>query len=283
MIWTLLVRYRFPALLLGLVLVVSIAAGVAFLPGLQRETVLELQVRDAVSGAWVWDFEAKVQDRVINGFFQSDRGLKTYRFTGLEPGPSVLTISAPSYRSVDIPLELGRGVNAFDSPISMAGYEIPDLFTFLAFERAHATGWEISLRPVTEENRAVLLHPALDIWAGVRVTSWNSGLAPTVENLDARPVLYEGPLQWRWDSAPETQFRYLLDLPFSHLSRPDAASVSIEYLILVPDPRSGGETIDLGTIATGLLEMEREEINSFLDAPLDGFAVYTDVSWNVRR
>jgi hypothetical protein len=265
-----------------LVVVLLIAAGVALLPGMRRETTLEFQVRDTVSGAWVWDMEARIQDRVINGFFQSDQGLKTYRFTGLEPGSATLAISAPSYIPVEIPVELGRGENTFASPISLLGYEIPGLSNFLAFERAHTTGWEISLRPVSAENRAILFHPTLDIWVGVRITSWDSGLAPTVENLDARPTLYEGPLRWRWDSTPETQFRYLVDLPFSLLSPFDGPSISIEYLILVPDPRIGAG-VDLGAIAVQLFDLDREQINAFLDTPTEGFTAYTDVSWNVRR
>lgn len=276
-------RHRFPLILLVLVVLLLVAAAPVLLPRMRRATTLEFQVRDAVSRAWVWDFEARIQDRVINGFFQSDRDLKTYRFTDLQPGSAVLEISAPSYMPVEIPLELGRGVNTFDTPIAMSGYEIPDLETFLAFERVQGAGWEISLRPVSSENRAVLLHPALDIRVGARVTQWESDLAPDVANLETGPTLYEGLLRWRWDSIPETQFRYLLDLPFSVLSRSDFSAVTIEYVILVPDPRSGTSGADLEVIAQALMKMERQEIDRFLDTPREGFSVYTDVSWNVRR
>lgn len=72
------------AVLVGLC---AIALGVAWL---RRGAVLEVQVRDAVSGRWVWDLAMRIQGRESYGYYQSDAGLLTFRFTRLTPGPATL-------------------------------------------------------------------------------------------------------------------------------------------------------------------------------------------------
>jgi len=245
-------------------------------------TVLEFQVRDSIAKSWVWDMEASIQNRVLHGYFQSDAGLITYRFTNLKPGSSVLTVSAPHYRSVEVPVDLKRGTNRLIDPIELTALDIPELADFYAFEKATAEGWDITLRPITSDLMAVMMHPVLDIWVGARVYDWNPALNQTAEELAKRPVVYLGPLEWRWDSIPESQFRYIATLPFSKLRNQTGSSYVFEYLILVPDPDKI-DSAEYEKIIKTIESLDHDQIDDYIETLRGSVSLHTDISWNVGR
>jgi len=243
---------------------------------------LVFQVQDAVSQSWVWDMNASIQNKKIQGYFQSDNALIDYQFTGLKPGPTTLEISAPYYESVSIPLTLKRGENRISEPIALVGQEIPDLATFYAFERETPEGWSITVRPVTEGNYAVMLHPALDIWIGAKVSSWEPQLPQTLKQLEEQPILFRGELDWKWDAYPETQFRYIASLPLAKLEQSTATLFAIEYLILVPNPKKiTNEEFKAITEDIGMMSLDK--IAEYVDTLQGKVHYYTDISWDVRR
>ena len=104
-----------------------IVAAVVFFIMQNNDTTLTFRVIDSVSRAWVWDFTARLQDKFITGYYQSDSGTKEYTFTGLEPGEFEFIITAPHYLDVSIPVVIKRGANSLEEAVEMAGYEIPGL------------------------------------------------------------------------------------------------------------------------------------------------------------
>lgn len=247
-----------------------------------NRTELEFQVKDSVSGGWVWDVEAVLQNKVINAFYQSDRGLVTYTFTDLKPGKAELTIDAPYYQPQEIEVSLKRGKNRLEEPIALVGLEIPGLANFLAFERPLTNGWEITIRPVSHEGKAILDHPALDIWVGVRVSTWSAELSQSFSELQGRPVVYNGPLSWLWDPFPETQFRYQGYLPYADLRGLPAQSYVMEYLVVVPEPLNITKE-EFSTITSRIAVLPLDQIESYLEAFQGKISIFTDISWDVRR
>jgi len=263
----------------AVVLIITVLASVFYF---STDTILEFQVRDSVTKSWVWDMEAYIQDRVLYGYFQSDGALITYQFTDLKPEKSVLTVSAPQYRTVKLPVELKRGVNRIEQPVELVGLEIPELTNFYAFEKVLGDGWNITLRPITSDNKAITIHPALDIWVGTRVYDWEPTLPQTAEELEKRPIVYLGELDWRWDSYPETQFRYIASLPFADLHNKTSRSYVFEYLILVPDPK----LIDTGeyeAIIQTIKNLDFNQIDDYINTLRGSVSFYTDITWDVGR
>lgn len=246
------------------------------------EASLVFQVQDLVSDAWVWDMHARVQDKELHGYFQSDDALIEYQFTNLKPGETELHISAPNYESVTIPLELKRGVNRIVEPVELKGLAIPSLAGFYVFENAVQNGWELTIRPVTKDNRAISLHPAIDIWIGAKVSSWDPLLPMTIENLDKQPILYNGNLDWDWDIYPETQFRYTSFLPFNVLPVDTGSSYAIEYLILVPNLQEI-DYEEFHKLTHDIPSMDTDTVTEYLDSLGTKVTYYADISWDVTR
>jgi hypothetical protein len=277
------VKKHYRLLIAAVICFILVFAGILISLAIQsNRTELAFQVKDSVSGGWVWDVEAVLQDKVINGFYQSDQGLITYTFTNLTPGTAQLTIDAPYYQPQTLDVSLKRGKNKLEEPIALVGLEIPDLANFLAFENPLVNGWEITIRPVSQDNKAILDHPALDIWVGVRVSTWSAELTQSFEVLQTRQVVYNGPLAWLWDSFPETQFRYQGYLPYADLLPLPTQSYVMEYLVVVPDPLRITKE-EFATITSQIEVLPLDDIESFLETFQGRISVFTDISWDVRR
>jgi hypothetical protein len=268
-------------------------------------TELELRVRDAVSRRWVWDLTMRLQDRELRSFYQSDAGLRVFRFTRLRPGKSTLEISAPGYRPLSVPVMLHRGANRLGAPLDLVGREIPGLGGFLMFESLDGSDIVAQVRPVgkatsTAVNRgaggAILNHPCLDLRVGCRVfvqmTPNTTGPGAPFERqalADARGdrpyrgrELFRGSVPWTWDPSPEASFRYSARIEGARMKPDPSALRVIDYLVVVPDPlkitaaemdslMARVETLDDPAAVRAALDAEKEKIRWF-----------TDTSWNVR-
>ncbi|NCB01659.1 MAG: hypothetical protein EOM67_05775 [Spirochaetia bacterium] len=267
---------------IAVVIVGIIGIGITLLLLIDSSSSLTFRVRDEVSKGWVWDMRATIDDRTLRGFFQSDQGLIDYHFTHLKGGKQKLIISAPYYEEKIIEVDLKKGENVIEEPIDLIGIEIPDLYKFYAFEREEDDAYLITFRPVTKENSAITLHPALNIWIGTKVRSWNSELEESISVFDKQSLLYKGSLEWTWDSYPETQFRYIASLPFSKIKEGKETSYAIEYLVVAPNLKKITSK-EFESITTQLEMMDDEKIGPYIDSLGDKISYYSDISYDVRR
>jgi len=204
------------------------------------DTSLLFLVQDSTSGAAVWDLAARVQDRELRSFYQTDAGPVPQRLTHLAPGKATLEVTAPGYQALSIPLTLRPGRNRLADPIRLAGKEIPGLAAFSAFESVKDGDIVVQLRALDASGTAIVHHPCLDLWIGCVVSEEVAGGVPvTGEGSTAAvrgAVLFRGAVPWSWDTRPETLFRYSARVAASDMR--DAASLYrvIDYLVVVPDP-----------------------------------------------
>jgi len=199
---------------------------------LPRETTLEVRVRDAVSRRWIWDLTLKVQDRELRSFYQSDGGLRTFRFTHLRPERSTLEASAPGYPPLRVPVALRRGVNRLAQPLEMTGSGIPGLAGFHMFETREGRDFVVQVRPVDKDGRAILNHPCIGIRVECRLFAELPGGARGTE-------LFRGRIPLAWDAAPEATFRYSARIPGEAVKDDPSPLRVIDYIVVVP--ASGGE------------------------------------------
>ncbi|MDE0024538.1 MAG: hypothetical protein OXP69_09030 [Spirochaetaceae bacterium] len=279
-------RVLIAALAAAVVLAVAAVVYVVYVAGNPADTTYEFVVRDAVSGNWVWDATFRLQGRVIRSHFQSDRGPRPQVFTRLQPGEATLRISAPSYQEQTIPVTLKRGENRRAEPVELVGREIPDLASWIIFE-----GWEggdlvQELRPVSSAGPAVINHPVLDLWIGARVSVQVKDGVPVREETDAGAArgeeLYRGKLQWTWDAAPETTFRYGAAIPGAEIKASSAPYWVIDYLIVVPDP-AAADAGEIDRVMEQAWQLPPEEIAVRLEQHQQAgtLAAYQFTSWNV--
>ncbi len=219
------------------------AALIVFLALRGEGNTLTFSLFDTNSKAWVWDAEILLQNRKIKAYYQSDNPPKEYEFTRLETGTYSLQIEAPYYESFSVDIDIRRGENRIPAPIELTGLEIPDLQRFVIFEEKSGSSYQLEIRPIGSDGKAVQNHPCIDLWIGIRVAE---RLESAEDGDYARGrVLYQGQLDWRWLSRPETVFRYAADLPFDWISESESRSFVIDYLIIVPHPlETEGEEID---------------------------------------
>ena len=268
------------------VVVLGIIALSVYLSRISFDTTLEFQVRDAVSGNWIWDSTIKFQERVIRGFYQSDRGPIDYQFTHLETGNWDLEISAPAYQAVTIPVTIKKGANRIDGPIEVAGYQIPDLDHFIIFEEKVGGDIVAEIRPVGTDGRAVINHPCIDLWIGCRISEQLKGglyvQEPTEEGSERGKELFAGEIEWQWDPTPETTFRYSARIPGSKISNHGVPYRVIDYLLILPDSRkiTRKEVAELMKQAPEL--KDSEALISFLDEYKDRIFYDIHTSWNVE-
>jgi len=249
-------------------------------------TYLDFSIRDKISGGWVWDSTIVLQNRTIRSFYQSDRGLREYRFKSLKPGNEILQISAPGYNTLSIPVALKRGANRLDEPVDLAGLEIPGLDYFLLFERLEGADIKVEIRPVGIDGTAVVNHPCMDLWIGARVTVQMTSEGIAVEPTDTGSLrgdeLFRGRIEWGWDAAPETVFRYSAVIPGAEIKYPEAPYRIVDYLIVIPEPE-GMKGVDIGSIVSAAWEaMELKKTLKVLESYKDEFSYYIHTSWNVR-
>ena len=274
---------------LAVVAVVAVAV-VVYVATNPVATTYEFVVRDAVSGNWVWDATFRLQGRVIRSHLQSDQGPRPQVFTRLDPGEAMLEISAPSYVAQTIPVTLKRGANRLAEPVELVGYEIPDLVQWIIFENHAGNDIVQELRPVSAAGPAVINHPAMDLWIGARISVQVKDGVPVREETDTGAArgeeLFRGKLQWQWDAAPETTFRYGTTIPGAEIKASSAPYRVIDYLIVVPAAAAAAAAADAG-------EIDRI-MEPIWDLPPDGIAAHLEpheqagtltayqfTSWNV--
>ena len=268
------------------VAVVAAVAAAVYVAGNPVGTTYEFVVRDAVSGNWVWDATFRLQGRVIRSHLQSDRGPRAQVFTRLQPGPATLEISAPAYVAQAIPVTLKRGANQLAEPVELVGLEIPDLAEWIIFEQWEGNDIVQELRPVSSAGPAVVNHPTLDLWVGARVSVQVKDGVPVREETEAGAArgeeLYRGKLQWTWDAAPETTFRYGAAIPGAEIEASSAPYWVIDYLIVVPNPAAAGAG-DINRIMEQTWELAPEAIAAELESheKAGTLTAYEFTSWNV--
>ncbi len=277
---------RTRAVLVALAVLIGIAALAVFLRFARFDTTLEFSFRDSVSRQWVWDSTARLQDRVLFAFFQSDAGPVPFLFTRLKPGSWTLGISAPGYLPVSVPVKLHRGANRLSRPIDMVGYEIPGLQRFYVFESLDGGDLVSQLRPVGADGHAVENHPCLPLWVAARVSVQLRGGRPALEAAEGGTTrgaaLFSGRVDWKWDPAPETSFRYSVRIPGARMTPDPSLYRVVDYLIVVPDPRViGAEELDRLMAAAPALP-DFDAIAAYLGREGKGIRWFFDTSWNVK-
>ncbi len=277
-------RILIPVLAVAVVLAAATAVYVATNP---VDTTFEFVVRDAVSGNWVWNATFRLQGRVIRSHFQSDRGPRAQVFTRLQPGPATLEISAPSYVAQTIPVTLKRGANRLAEPVELVGYEIPDLAGWIIFEERAGNDIVQELRPVSAAGPAVLNHPTMDLWIGARISVQMKDGVPVREETDTGAdrgeELFRGKLQWQWDAAPETNFRYGAAIPGAEIKANSDPYWVIDYLIVVPDP-TVADAGEIDRIMEQVWDLPPEAVGARLEPheKAGTLIAYQFTSWNVE-
>jgi len=244
-------------------------------------TTLTFDVRDILSEEWVYDSTITVQDRVIRGYFDTD-----FRFTNLDTGSGVLKVSAPSYVSREVPVEIRRGENTLEQPVDMTGYEIPNLDHFIMIEDVEEGELVTEVRPVGTDGRAVVNHPCVDLRLLLLVSEqvYDGELAqsPTEEGSVRGERLFRGALEWRWDSDPGTIFRYTVPIPVNKFKQSRAPLWVFDYLLIVPDPREiAKDTVDEIVQQVEGIE-DPEAVQEQLDAYEGRIRYFINTSWNVE-
>jgi len=270
------------------ILVPSVLAATAlavFLAMASFDTTLQFSFEDAVSGGWVWGAVARLQDRALIGFYQSDTGPVPYTFTHLKPGDATLTIEARGYVPVSVPVTLKRGSNSLRTPIRMVGTEIPSLVGFAIFEKRSGADLVCELRPVGEDGRAVMNHPCLPIWIGCRVTTQLRNGIPIREPVDTGSSrgeeLFSGKVEWTWDPLPQTVFRYTARIPGARIAASAAPYRVIDYLVVVPDPRAiESNALDALMNAAPPIT-DPDALRAYLERQKGRLRYFFDTSWNV--
>lgn len=250
------------------------------------ETTLELRVVDVVSKSWVWDATIGLQGRFIRSYFQSDQGPQELRFTRLKPGKAVIDISAPAYKPVKIPIDLKRGRNVLEDPVEMVGLEFPNLSHFIIFEDLNGADIVCQIRPVSNAGPAVRNHPVMDLWLGARVmVQMKDGLPASLETDESAvrgQELFSGEIEWRWDSRPETVFRYSARIPGSEIRAHDSAYRIVDYLLIVPKPMNSSKE-EIREIARQVWDKaDQEELQEYLGRYSSKFDYYVVSSKNVE-
>jgi len=267
-------------------LTVACAGAVLAVLWLRMDTTFEFKVRDSVSEKWVWDAAMKLQRRTIVGYYQSDVAPLAYRFTHLTPGKATLEIAADSYQPVSIPVTLKRGANRLARPIDMIGLAIPDLTRFYIFEGWSAGDIVAELRPVNSAGTAVLNHPCIDLWIGCRMSVQMKNGVPAREEAETGSSrgteLFRGRISWKWDPAPETQFRFTARIPGAQIKADPSDYRVIDYLIVAPNPLVISRA-ELEQLMARVYAMnDPSAIAAALDAEKGRLAYFLDTTWNMK-
>ena len=168
----------------------------------------------------------------------------------------------------------------------MVGVRIPDLKKFSVFERNESGDIVAVLRPVSSAGIAVLNHPCLDLWIGATVSVQMMDGSPAVDEAASGTArgreLFRGPIAWTWDSTPEHQFRYSARIPGGKIAGDQSDYRVIDYLIVVPDPRSISRA-ELETLMSRVYAMrDPGAMAAALDAEKGRLAYFVDTTWNLK-
>jgi hypothetical protein len=273
-----------PLAVIVVLAVVAVAVYVAMNP---VDTTLEFQVRDAVSKAWVYDASFRLEGRLIRSHFQSDQGPGVQRFTHLSPGKARLEIAAPFYQPAARDLALKRGANRLQEPIDLVGLELPELKSFIMFEDLAGSDVQVEIRPVSNAGPAVVNHPCLDLWIGARMTVQMKKGLPVQEETEEGSVrgeeLFRGRLEWKFDTYPETVFRYSAVIPGAKIKPSKAPYRVVDYLVVLPHPLAIGRE-ELESIMEKTWSLKPEAVEQYLRPYQEQGKLRVEVftSWNVK-
>jgi len=196
-------------------------------PSTPDQHQMKVPIDYGLSG-WVWDASVRLQDRLLVSYYQTDAGPMPQKLTHLKPGTSTLSIDAPGYVPVSIPVTLARGRNRLPFPVKMVGREIPGLSGFSAFESVDNGDIVAQLRPLDSSGKAIVNHPCIDLWIGC-VVSEQAGST-------RGEVLYRGAVPWTWDALPQSLFRYSVRIHSADMRNAPSLTRVVDYLVVVPDP-----------------------------------------------
>lgn len=251
-------------------------------------TTLSFKIEDAVSHSWVWDATIVVQDREIRSFFQSDSAPREATFTRLKPGQAILSVKAPYYIEIRLPLRLKPGRNVLSKPIALVGLTIAGLDHFTMVETPDESSLRVEIRPVDARGNAVSNHPCIPLWTGARVSAEAANGQLARDAYAAHPVrgatLFNGKIAWKWDPNPAAGFRYVATIPYSGLTDRTSPLLVIDYLVVVPDPTK----MNVQELETMMNAAPQESDTAVLKAYLDKrrgdarFEYFLTTSWNVK-
>ena len=268
-------RIVVPAIVLGIAALIVSLSAVA-----NSEAALRFAVRGAYCAEPVWNTSSVIQDRMARTYVETD-----ILITGLNPGDSFLTVSAPDYGSVTIPVTLKRGENRLSEPIAMMPSEIPGLDRFVVVERETAEGLQIDLRPIDRAGKAIVRHPCVFLRVLVQILIPEAGASRAAQN-SSEPAfaeeVYRGPADVEWNDEPGATFRYSARIPAREISPHSSAVVTVQYLILMPDMEHFA-TDEIERIVHDVTEMEGHvEIARYLDSYGDALRHFSIRNENVR-
>lgn len=267
-------RRGLPGLAIAVAAAGAIAGLVALVSAAPWETTVEFRIRDRVTGGPVWNATATLQDRFLRAWYAGEGD--ALAFARLDPGEAVLEVSAPDYQSVSVPVTLRRGRNRIDEPIDMTGLRIPGLSRFMVSEDDSGSELYATFWPLSSQGPAVVNHPALDLWIGVRISAQEAGAT-------RGETLFVGEIEWRWDSSRKALARYRARIPLERIGAGDATPLVIDYLVIVPDPLAVERDEVAAIVTAAWTGSEPASLPAYLARYADRFDYYVHTSWNLRR
>ncbi len=245
----------------------------------ERDAELEFTVVDAVSRAWIHELTVETEKSYMLSFYQTE-----FLFDNLERGEATLTVTAPQYAPVTRTVNLKRGSNKLGTSdgtgtIELQGLRIPDLDYFLVFEKEEGGDYRAQIRPVDSEGKGIVYHPCLDIRVGCRI--WEA--AGSKETGERGTLLYSGVLDWSWDDSFAQVYRYYAQIDGSEIRPSEADTWIIDYLILVPKPRTEDVKERMDSIAekAGAIQ-NQEQLIDYLQREEEYIDYYFDTSTDVE-
>ena len=269
-----------------IVLFLGLVTFSAFRGAHNADTYLTFTFQDAVSKGWIWNAKLTLQNRTLNTYYQSDRGVKEYTFTNLNSGNWVIEISAPGYESASVPVTIKKGRNILEEPIELTGTGIQNLSYFVPFEQISGGDINVEIRPVGMDGQAVINHPCMDLWISARITiqmkddliAQESSISGAIRG----PEVFRGTLDWEWDSLPETTFRYSAIIPGNKISVSNAPFHVIDYLFVVPIGNSTSSDKIEEIVSQAWKGENPDNLTKILDDYRDRLNYYAYTSWNVE-
>lgn len=256
----------------------AIAAAAGLLAAVPFETTLEFRIRDRVSRGAVWNATVTIRDRFLRAYHAG--GGDSLVFSRLAPGAATLTVSAPNYQTVSVPVTLRRGRNRIAEPIEVIGLKIPELARFIVSEELSGAPPQATIWPLSKEGPAVVNHPALDLWIGARISTQPAGGQAAARG----ETLFAGELEWSWDHSPDALARYRARLPLEAIAQAGAGRFAIDYLLIVPDPLAieRGEVAAI-VAAAWTASVDPAALRTYLTRYADRFDFYVHTSRNLSR
>ncbi len=269
------------AIAIGSLVIIALAV---FFITMRLDNTLEIKLIDSVSKAWVWNAEVKIDGRFTRMFYQSDTGSRTYTFSDLVPGTWELSAEAPDYTGVKIPVTISPGRNRLKSPIELAGFRIPGMKEVFVYKDRDPDNLILNPRPIDANGQGIGRHPCIDMWFGLRISVQTANgvfvRVPAETGSERGEVLFEGKLDWTWDSYPDAFYRYGITLPKSSVKRHNAPYNVYDYVIIFPDPRKITKKEIDETMTDLVRNRDVTKVTSALEGLGDKIAYFITTDWN---